>query len=605
MFVNRASSCLTLAAMPWLLACSVSAQVFNRVDVVAGDNSAPQLSATELIGERIFLVRNDGVVQVSDGSAAGTLELTDRVEPGSSSRDLMTAFNDELYFFRRFGDPQQGTTVELWRSDGTVTNTRKALQLDLPVSPLDLGLQVTPARLLVKVRASTSSDDFSEHLAISDGTQAGTTVVPIINAVMPTLCAIDDENFYVFAQNDDSLSNRRRIVHFRAGQVQSVELESPLFEFVRGHGDAVGSKCLYLVNDLDAGIRQAVSLDANGNQQLLLLPSMTSDASDSEISLLRFQDRLLVFRSVSTNTPATFDTQIFEFDPAAAALIPTSLSLQDTTLSDYVLTDLRSSADLIYATAKLGPFIILPPLLPPPPPLFLRFDSDFNLFGEPMEMLIDGVIQDPGDIVNHNGVDYFVDDQGRVNTIIDNAFVTALRTFDMDTERLISQPGVAGASAFAFARDRQSNRMALYHFTDQPTVSERLAGIWNNLEFNRTGVQINTALIEDGRRFLFLALLAHRDDGPVWISGAMPIEDGQVTATLDLNLFSGLPFLVPDPDLDAQRTAVGQATIEVLGCDELNISFDLIEPFGFHQHNFNRLVDRSTAPLCRDANAGL
>lgn len=606
MHVYRVSSCLSLTTMFLLLNITASAQVFNRVGVITGENSAPPFSATRIIGERVFFVRRDGVLQVSDGRATGTLELADRVVPGNSSRDLMMAFNDELYFFRRIGGPEQAEIVELWRSDGTAANTRKALQLDLPPSSLDLGLQVTPGRLLIKVRASAQSDDFSEHLAVSDGTQAGTAVIPIINPDLRTLCAIDDDNFYVFASNDEGLSNRRSIVHFRAGQVQTVHLEAPLFEFIRGHGDNVGSKCLYEAIDLVADISQAISLDASGNQQLLTLPTLLHDASDRLLSRLRFQDRLLLFRSVSINDQATEDTQIFEFDPATTALIPTALTLQGTELSVFILTNLRSSIDQIYATAVLGPSAILPPISPPPPPLLLRFDSDFNLVGEPLAMLIDGTIQDPGDIVNLDGVDYFMaNSDGRVSKIIDNVLVTAIRPYDMDLLRVVSQRGVANQSVFAFAKDRQTNLTALYHFTDQPTVSERLAGIWNNDAFNRTGVQINTAVVPDGRRFLFLALLAHADGEPVWMAGAIPIVDGNVSATIDLNLSSGLPFLVPDPGLDAERTAVGQATINVVGCDELNISFDLIAPFGFHQHDFKRLLDTTTAPLCSDVDASL
>ncbi len=578
------------------LSSSAQALVFNRVDVFDARPARSFDDMEQVVGERVFYVDSQAVLHVSDGTSAGTQALLDNVARVFSSDSGMAALGDTVYVVR--ANMVSGVSLlsdfELWETDGTLANTRRSsLNIDLPAFEFQQSLRVAAGRLFV---VGAADDDGNNNLFITDGSQAGTVSVATRSPRLSTLCAINESNFYFFDFPNNVSPDDNVIAHFNNAQLQEVVLDDPgvRFKFL-GDADQIGRHCIYTTLDVETEeFEQVVSLDENENQIYYTLPIRSPDGNafqrDRFVLTTVFQDTLVLIRA-SSRSPNGLSRRgdLFRLFPGEPELL--TLDLDELAGQTNVLgvADVRTGADNIYIVFRLlgGS--------PPPLPVLMAFDGDFN----PLQSV--STIREY-EIASINGFDWLFDPEDqRVDRIAGNEIVNVLRHYDLDLDRLIFDENQSNAAIYAIGTDVQTDLEAVYRLDAQPTVSERLAGIWGNSDFNRTGVQINTALGGDGRtRFLFLALLAHSQDGPLWIAGSAPIIDGGNQISLTLRLTTDLDFLVPDETLFGQRSEVGTARLSVIDCDQINIEFDLTEPFGFHDLVFERVVDTVFAPLCND-----
>jgi ELWxxDGT repeat protein len=169
------------AARPTLEAledrCLLSAaSLLKDINTDTFDSTPQQLRAD---GDRVFFVADDGLhgkqLWVSDGTAAGTVRLTDS---GSLSPfiapDQLTVVNHTLFF--TYADALHGR--ELWKSDGTVTGTGL-------VKDINPGSQTSFPQALTAAGDTLffAADDGVHGVELwkSDGTEAGTVLVKDVN----------------------------------------------------------------------------------------------------------------------------------------------------------------------------------------------------------------------------------------------------------------------------------------------------------------------------------------------------------------------------------------------------------------------------------------
>jgi ELWxxDGT repeat protein len=166
----------------------LAAPVASLVDDIApGPLSSDPRDLTAMNGKLFFSAwdpRHGRQLWKSDGTAAGTLMLTDAAAPfGADPRDLAVA--DRELFFSAW-DPRHGR--ELWKSDGTAAGT--TLVSDIVPGPLGSGPQdityaigqqghTQPPQVLVYF--SAWDPGHGRQLWKSDGTAAGTVMITDVN----------------------------------------------------------------------------------------------------------------------------------------------------------------------------------------------------------------------------------------------------------------------------------------------------------------------------------------------------------------------------------------------------------------------------------------
>lgn len=144
------------------------------------------VSGFYLFNNRLYFSANNGSagseLWVTDGTTAGTQMAVD-IQPGADGSEprYFTTYKGKL-FFQAKGDTTTGR--ELWMSDGTATGTQ--LVKDMVPGPS----ASNPRSLTVhkgKLYFVFSAAPFNEHLAVSDGTAAGTKKIapPGANATDP------------------------------------------------------------------------------------------------------------------------------------------------------------------------------------------------------------------------------------------------------------------------------------------------------------------------------------------------------------------------------------------------------------------------------------
>jgi ELWxxDGT repeat protein len=166
----------------------LAAPVASLVDDIApGPLSSDPRDLTAMNGELFFSARDPRhgrQLWKSDGTAAGTVMLTDVAAPfGADPRDLAVA-DGELFFSA--WDPRHGR--ELWKSDGTAAGA--TLVSDVVPGPLGSGPQdityalgqqgfTLPPQILVYFSAWDPAH--GRQLWKSDGTAAGTVMITDVN----------------------------------------------------------------------------------------------------------------------------------------------------------------------------------------------------------------------------------------------------------------------------------------------------------------------------------------------------------------------------------------------------------------------------------------
>ncbi|HYL06366.1 MAG TPA: ELWxxDGT repeat protein [Thermoanaerobaculia bacterium] len=137
----------------------------------------------------VFFIDDLGQLWRSDGTVAGTFQLTSRL--GGGATDFAPDFvflNGILYFVAC------SPTCELWRSDGTVAGTTRLAVLNLPYGP-SRALVVAAGRLFFLLTPNTG---VTPTVWTSDGTAAGTMPVAALAAKPAVaLTAIGDRLFFV------------------------------------------------------------------------------------------------------------------------------------------------------------------------------------------------------------------------------------------------------------------------------------------------------------------------------------------------------------------------------------------------------------------------
>ncbi len=564
---------------------SADALVFNRVSISGSD--VLRVSTQEaMLADRLFYVDGEKVLHVTDGTSQGSRALLDNIANPNFPDSEIAVFGDKLFAIRAATVRENGELrdFEVWETDGTVANTRKALNIDLPFFQNTQAIKAVGNRLFI---TATQRDDLT--LAISDGTQAGTVVLNTGFPDLESICVVGD-SFYFSDLSSPTSSPVGRFIQFKDGLLEAVDLDLSNFSIIRSTPPVqFDDVCIYQVStDINGGVRQLVAFDEAGRQTFYTLPSEFGSITAPFILTDLVQDKLLLSRGYSFAGLIRRIGGLFELQVDDEDLIQLTL---DSPSAGSRITSIQAGNDGLYVF--FGP----PSLGSPAFNSLGIYDSDFNLLGG-MNIGFDDLR-----VLALNGLDLLYEPHNRViKRIEDGMLVDLLRPYDMALERIIFNRKQDNATIFAIGNDRQNNLSALYQLSPQPTVSERLVGLWGNPAFNRTGVQINTALGGDRRtRFLFLALLAHESGSPIWLSGAAPIIDGSRQISLTMRMVDGLPFLVPDENLDGQRIEIGTAELTVMGCNQIRVQFDLDEPFGAHDVVFDRLVDIAFDPLCNDA----
>lgn len=578
-----------------LLSTSAHAQVFNRSAVFEGTPARAFDDREQVVGDQLFYVDRQRVLHVTDGTSEGSLALLDNIAFTTSEPGVMAALGDTLYVVRgsRVGSFGQLLDFELWQTDGTLANTQRSLNIDLPAPEFIQGLRAIGNRLFVV--GASDNDNFS--LVVTDGTQSGTFTLPVSNPQLETLCLLSETNFYLFAAPIDAVfPDGTVLMHFDAGQLEAVNLDDPGLELrARSIPEQVGDQCIYrTVEQPDLEVEQLVSLDADGTQinytlPLNITPPSTS-SPDTRVATTSFQDTLLVSRArgASNAIQITRFGDLLQLLPGNPELSPVVLAGDTEPLNAFTIDDIQTGSENVYI--RFRSIQTDPPTIP----VLTAYNGDFD------PVASDQSIREY-EIISLNGEDFLFDPEDQRIDRLDGGISNVLRPYDMNINRIISDPNSNNAGIYAIASDLQTSLDAVYRLNSQPMVSERLQGIWGNNAFNRTGVQINTAIGSDGQtRFLFVALLAHDLGMPLWIAGASPIVDGNTQITFDLRLTEDLEFLVPDETLEGQRTEVGSVVLTVLGCNQIRLEFNLIDAFGDHDLVFGRVIDTTYAPLCNN-----
>jgi len=128
----------------------------------------------ELVGSTLFFSTNSAIYK-SDGTVVGTIKVAEDFAYGISN---LKAANGLLFFTA----DDQVNGVELWKSDGTEAGTQmvKDIKVEFSLS----GNDASPSNLMTldnKLIFAASSIEYGLELWVSDGTQAGTTLLKDIN----------------------------------------------------------------------------------------------------------------------------------------------------------------------------------------------------------------------------------------------------------------------------------------------------------------------------------------------------------------------------------------------------------------------------------------
>lgn len=567
-----------------LLSVSTNAQVLNRVMTL---DAMPRNNSAVLVDERLFFIDADRNLHVTDGSPEGSQILLDNIARPPVVGDGLVALDNSVFVLREIDDDNPFSSMfDIWSTDGTLTNTQRALDVQLSDFELLFGRpMVSGDRIFLG-----GSDN---QLIVTDGTNEGSQAFPAASANIPSICASSPNNFYFLTRSG---SQPTIIMHALNGSITPINLPVG-FTFDRSNFPIrqflIGSDCVYVIRDVQNNDRpQLVRMATDGTFEIITIPT-TSTVEPPFLVIDRFQDSLLVARgSLRRDNTIGVSESYFQVSPDTPDLI----SLADTDFGVSRARSIQTSANSIFA------FIPSPPLDPPPLPVVARFNSDLELIeGFIPARDSDNTFSDI-QVANMNGTDIFYNRRTLLlDTFNTNGTTAQLRTSDVTLPRFIGKPENNNQAIYAFAADQTTTTVGLYRLENSPNVSERLVGIWSNPELDRQGVQINTGVSEDGQtRLLFASLLVHRDGEPVWLSGGNVIEDGRSSISLNLSIFSGLPFLIPDANAQAQQDIIGIATISVLSCDRIRVQLDLDDTFGNRDLIFDRLVDRAFTRLCND-----
>lgn len=583
-----------------LLALVWPGTTFSLVlEPIAPFNQLTSFNDVIVVGKKIFYVT------VSSEPPGITTVPPALVVAGSDQTESVTLANNLDDFFFRHIIESGGliyflqNSLELWVTDGTLTNTRQFIDLEtlVPGARFVSNIQADNGLLVVNI----VEPDFTISMVATNGTEEGTVVYEPDDAddfSPSTLCVINENNFIVL----DSWA--RSFGQFSNGVIRKTDVLDPeRYSFRFANLASFPDGCIYSIFDSqNDSTEQLLRIGVSGSQELITVP-LADELSDARlISTRQFQNRLIVSRATLDTTSTASRRPAGDF----FELLTGSTTLLNTGIANFPgneqaeLLDIGFTADKGYLLLANTP----PSIFSSSPTFIMRFDVDYQFTDESFEVSGNGRDTRFNDfsLFNLNDEDYlYTESTERLTAFTNFGESGSIRTSNIDLRTVISMPGESNQAVFAVGIDRSTRSNNIYRIQESPSVSLNLEGLWGNPDIDSQGIQISTALGGDQQtRFLFVSVLANSQGEPLWLSGAAPIQTGQPDIELELRLSTGLSFLIPDASQMAQREVVGTATITVIGCNHIQLNLELIPPFGSRELELFRVVDQSFAEVCTD-----
>ncbi len=249
------------------------------------------------VGDNVVYRYNDGVngneLWFSDGTANGTIRLTNAVTNGDSNPDSVTSFGNKAMF--RMYDPTNGW--EPWITDGTLSGT--TLLKDLRGN----GDSYPSAFTMVGAKMFFVADDgvSGSQLWVTDGTTNGTIMLPAniggtsninyLTAVGSTLyfSADDGVNGYELWKSDGTITGTTMVKDIRAGLLnahpQNLTVSGSTLYFTAT--DDTHGRELWKSNGTSIGTTMVGDINPNGNshpEQLVVDGSLLYFAANDGVS---------------------------------------------------------------------------------------------------------------------------------------------------------------------------------------------------------------------------------------------------------------------------------------------------------------------------------
>lgn len=108
-------------------------------------------------------------------------------------------------------------------------------------------------------------------------------------------------------------------------------------------------------------------------------------------------------------------------------------------------------------------------------------------------------------------------------------------------------------------------------------ISGRMSGQWVASDMNSQGLNLMVGERSNGSSFVFFVWFTYLNGEPYWIVGNENFEPGSSEITIDALRLEGLDFLQRDDATVDGPFTVGSLTIRSLGCDRLEVDWDLPE----------------------------